>query len=55
MKKERISTQNIYLTEGQRAFISRLAASRSPQLSVQAMARFIIDKGIAALAQEQKA
>ncbi|MDU4749068.1 MAG: hypothetical protein E6X99_23055 [Pantoea sp.] len=55
--KEKISSQNIYLTENQRAFVARLAAQHSPQISVQQMARHLLDQAIKQIAmqQEQKA
>lgn len=52
--KDKISSQNVYLTENQRAFIERLAGARSPKVSVQQMARHIIDVGLKALAEKQQ-
>jgi hypothetical protein len=52
---EKISNQRVMLTEPQLAFITRLLAAQNGHGNVQQLARQLIDRGIAALALEQKA
>lgn len=53
MKREKISNSRVYLTEPQLAFVSRMLAAQ-PHSNVQVLARQLIDRGIASLAQEKQ-